>query len=369
MSGYLTLGDYAALLTSPPKRWLVMTTLLTAVAIVALVASSTIHHPLASEQTEPFTMSMAPHPSSSSSSSTSLPPPPKAGKQPPTTSPTRKPTAAPSSSHPTAAPISANKIQYNGGLVLTQPVVYVIWYGNWTSVASQDTVVSTERFLTSLNATPYNTVLSSYYQVNQTTQQRNYISNTVAFGGSTYSTVGLANNSLSKTSIHLVAADAIVSGELPFDPQGIYFVVTSPDVLVVGMCTSFCGWHSVLTVPGESRPTVVAFAALATACPSGCAPPQYFSQSVNGQLTDGLINVMSHELCESTTDPFGNGWELNGEEMADLCEWTDMSGSSVHTTADGHTYNLVLNDNSKFTVQGEWLNVDGNSGGYCALSA
>ena len=278
----------------------------------------------------------------------------------PTEAPSEAPTTASTTMAPT--PISTNKIRYNGGSVLTHPVAFVVWYGNWSSALGQATVSATERFLSSLRATPFNTILSSYYSVNQLTHQRNYISNTVVFGGSTH-TPAPTNNStaLSQTNIHQVAANAIVSGQLPYSSQGIYFVLTSPEVSVVGMCQSFCGWHSALTVPNKTQAATVAFAVLATNCPAGCAPPQYFAHAQNGQLTDGLVNIVSHELCESATDPFGDGWVLDGKEMADLCSWTEMSGSL--------TYNLVLNNDSKFTVQGEWLNVDGNGGGYCALSA
>ena len=367
-----TVQDYAGLFRPlRARRILVFTAGIVLLALCAVVVVSSVseQHPVPDRV---LFFTMAPYPAASQVLSVRLPPPlPKAGKQAPTLQPTRpkSPTPGPSSLRPTASPINVNRIQYRGGAVLTHPVVYVIWYGSWSAASGQATVAATERFLSSLNATRYNSILSSYYSLNQTTGVRTYISDTVVFGGSIYaSPPPLAeNNSLSKADIHQIATDAVVSGQFPYDPQAIYFVVTGPDVSVVGMCTSFCGWHSVLTVPGLET-AAVAFAALASACPVGCAPPQYFAYSVNGQLTDGLINVISHEMCESASDPFGDGWKSNTSkaEMADLCEWTYMY-NLLTDTAIGTTYNLDLSGH-KFTVQGEWLNVDGNGGGYCALS-
>jgi hypothetical protein len=39
-----------------------------------------------------------------------------------------------------------------------------------------------------------------------------------------------------------VVHTCIASG-LPKDPNGAYFVISSPDVAQGSFCTSYCGWH------------------------------------------------------------------------------------------------------------------------------
>jgi hypothetical protein len=47
-------------------------------------------------------------------------------------------------------------------------------------------------------------------------------------------------------------ASVLTSGALPPDSNGVYFVLTAPEVKLTGFCTSFCGFHgaSSVTVAG-----------------------------------------------------------------------------------------------------------------------
>ena len=43
--------------------------------------------------------------------------------------------------------------------------------------------------------------------------------------------------------------------------------------------------------------------------------------------SDGVVNIIAHELAETVTDPLANGWKLtNGEENADV---SSIAGASV----------------------------------------
>jgi len=37
-----------------------------------------------------------------------------------------------------------------------------------------------------------------------------------------------------------------ISGGLPADPNGVYLVITAPDVKIAGFCNSFCAYHTTL---------------------------------------------------------------------------------------------------------------------------
>ena len=69
-------------------------------------------------------------------------------------------------------------------------------------------------------------------------------------------------------------------------------------------CVDFCGYHE-----------AVSNTAYAVAPFPDCAP------CLGGMAAiDSLTSVLSHEICEAITDPFGNGWyAANGYEIGDLC--------------------------------------------------
>ena len=78
----------------------------------------------------------------------------------------------------------------------------------------------------------------------------------------------------------------------------------------------------------------------------------------NGAATDAVISVTAHEILETVTDPFGNGWfHLNtGGEIGDLCAWN-------FGTRAGDGSNVTMNGR-KYLIQREWSNVLNG----CALS-
>jgi hypothetical protein len=73
---------------------------------------------------------------------------------------------------------------------------------------------------------------------------------------------------------------------------------------------SFCGYHS-------STSTV-----LYAVIPFNAVPPHCQSDNPrpNHSDADPTLSTLAHELAETVTDPFGNGWfDPSGEEIADLC--------------------------------------------------
>jgi hypothetical protein len=73
--------------------------------------------------------------------------------------------------------------------------------------------------------------------------------NAVTFAGSyTYPT---SSTSRSDSGAGSVVSSSILSGHLPSDPNGVYFVLTSPEVNETsGFCTQYCGWHTHGTLNG-----------------------------------------------------------------------------------------------------------------------
>ncbi|EQD60598.1 hypothetical protein B1A_10073, partial [mine drainage metagenome] len=129
-----------------------------------------------------------------------------------------------------------------GPVMQSQRHIYLIWYGNWQGNSALTII---PQFVQSLNMSPYEWILSTY-QVNNRA-----IMPSITFGGQTFDDYSLGQD-LSDANIQTIVQDAINEGRLPLDNNGIYFVLTSPDVMESsngnlaqgGFCTAYCGWHS-----------------------------------------------------------------------------------------------------------------------------
>ena len=117
------------------------------------------------------------------------------------------------------------------------PTVYLIWYGNWNQINGSDTPAGQ----TIVNDFLYGLSGSPYYQTNAS-----YGTPTGSFAvGGTYTDTYSQGSTLSDQGVANVVANAINSGGLFKDNNGIYFVLTSSDVAETsGFCSRYCGWHT-----------------------------------------------------------------------------------------------------------------------------
>jgi hypothetical protein len=248
----------------------------------------------------------------------------------------------------------ANGITYHGGPLLGvlggNPVTaYYIWYGNWSGNSA---VTILTDLMQNIAPSPYYNINTTYYNASNA-----HVVNSVTFGGSTTDNYS-RGTSLSDSAIQSVVSDAIVSGRLPNNPSGVYFVLTSADVTAAsGFCTSYCGWHTYGTIAGSN--IKYSFVGNPDRCPSACE-----AQTVgpNGNAgADGMASIIVHELEEAVTDPNINAWyQGRYQENADKCAWTFGSTYS----ANGAQANMRLG-NRDYLIQQNWVNA---LGGYCAKS-
>ena len=246
---------------------------------------------------------------------------------------------------------SSNGINYHGGPVMLGTVnVYYIWYGDWSGDSA--TTILTD-FASSIGGSPYFNINTTYYDGSNT-----HISNSVSFSGSTIDNYSHGAR-LSDAAVQAIVSDAISSGKLPGNPNGVYFVLTSKDVAETsGFCTKYCAWHSYGTLTGTNMK--YAFVGNADRCPTACEAQ---TTSPNGNAgADAMASVIAHELEEMVTDPIGNAWyDSRGAENADKCAWTY---GTVSAASNGSFYNMALGAR-QYLIQRNWVNANG---GFCALS-
>ncbi|HKB66481.1 MAG TPA: hypothetical protein VKC61_11540 [Pyrinomonadaceae bacterium] len=255
-------------------------------------------------------------------------------------------------------------ITYHGGPLINTPTVYVIWYGNWNQGNGSDTPAGQQivrDFINSIGGSPYFNINSSY-----STNGFN-ITGGVNNGGETSDAYSRGTR-LKDADILTIVNAKIAASQLPYNANGVYFVLTSSDVNEQsGFCRLYCGWHTAGNASaGHVR---YSFVGNANRCLSGCAAQTTSPNSNPG--VDGMISVVAHELEETVTDPDPrSGWaDSGGAENADKCAWT--FGHAQYQVANGSWANMTLGSRN-FLIQRNLyhsLNGPNGIGDYCMVNS
>jgi hypothetical protein len=249
---------------------------------------------------------------------------------------------------------TGNGILYHGGPVMPGNVnVYFIWYGNWTNGSRASDRPGTVSLLNSLFASSGGIGGSGYEKINSTYGDTTHnVSGNVALKSSTIDNYSQGTR-LRDSGVQQVVTNAISSGRLPKDTNGLYFVLTSSDVSETsGFCTKYCGWHTRGTI--LSSDIKFSFVGNPDRCPAAC---EMETVSPNGNSgADGMASIMAHETEETISDPDLNAWyDASGAENADKCAW--KFGPTVGTLGNG-AYNETFGSHN-WLIQMNWENARG----------
>jgi hypothetical protein len=258
--------------------------------------------------------------------------------------------------------VATPNMTYHGGPLIATPVAYLIWYGNWNQTNGADTPAAqavVRDFVRSVGGSPY-------YQLNTTASAGGFtITGNVTYGGETTDT-GSQGTQLTDARVLTIVTSAISSGRLPFNSNGVYFVLTSSNVSESsGFCTQYCGWHTAAnTAVGHVR---YSFVGNAARCLNACAAQTTSPNGIAG--ADAMVSIVAHELEETGTDPDLNAWfDANGAENADKCAWTfghfqfqapnGSFANMTRTSPSGTTRNYLVQRNIKVTPSGNLCMMD-----------
>ncbi|CAI5511607.1 unnamed protein product [Closterium sp. Naga37s-1] len=196
--------------------------------------------------------------------------------------------------------------------VLHRPIrVFVMWYGVFSD-AQKQTVRS---FVASLSPNADSAVtVPLWWNVNRQyhDQAGRRVTETVTWGGETddagYSrgaTLHDADVTALNADVTALNADAITSGRLPYDADGVYFVLSDASVAQAGsdnpqadrFCVAFCGWHFFGSAPGFGT-FISAWTGMADLQVRG-APHRASLTPTGDPGMDGLVSVFAHECPAS----------------------------------------------------------------------
>ncbi|HEY8641242.1 MAG TPA: hypothetical protein VIO84_00600, partial [Candidatus Dormibacteraeota bacterium] len=259
-------------------------------------------------------------------------------------------------SHPHAAAAaapagSALQLQSNGGPVLSNPSVYLSFWGAPNPAAES----YLESFFRAVGGSGWAAVATQY------------CSNAPVGATSCPAGSAFAGNPAGQWKGSWVDGTAIPAAPVDADiesaalravahfglhPGAMYFVMTPSGHSEAGFGTSWCAWHG-STSSGSSQ---VSYTYLPYQPDAGASCGVNAVNPTDGfghGIFDGLSIVGGHEYLESVTDPFPNsGWiDANGDENGDKCQW----GSGIGNYTFGSTV---------FAVQPTWSNASAS----CAMS-
>ncbi|XP_031493582.1 protein EXORDIUM-like 3 [Nymphaea colorata] len=268
-------------------------------------------------------------------------------------------------------------LQYHMGPVLTSNItIHTIWYGSWQP--SQKRII--KGFLRSISSRDAQSPsVSEWWSTVQlyTDQTGSNISSNVLLGSEKNDRYS-HGKSLTRLSIQSVIKGAITASTrpLPIDSRnGLYLVLTSPDVHMQDFCGQVCGFHyfTFPSIVGTTLPYAWVGNSAAQ-CPGVCAYPFAVPSYIpglkplnppNGDAgVDGMISVIAHEIAELSTNPLVNAWYAGQDpsfptEIADLCEGIYGTGGGGSYTGQlsvdktGATYNMN-GGRRRFLVQWVW---------------
>lgn len=238
-------------------------------------------------------------------------------------------------------------VYHQGGTVILEPHVYVIWYGNWDkkSCSAEDQGNSTASILMNLTkhigGSAWNAINATYYQVVKGKKQ--FISSDIEYSGCVVDSgsVGLSLNGLNEPIIGDVVDAQLQSGALNTDASGVYLVITATNVQVTGFQTAFCGYHDYYVLPTmEIKYAFIGDPSLNMA-PGGCVSQPTVSPNKN-PAADAMASVLAHELIEPISDPLFDAWfDKAGWENADKCAYRY---GTVTQAEDGSFSNMNIGD-------------------------
>lgn len=263
-------------------------------------------------------------------------------------------------------------VVYAGGPVLvgTPNVnVYLIYYGNWPANYGQNII---ENFVKSLSSTSkkqggtgqssvknWFATAANYYMTKSDSGDELYVGSRVKLAGTAYDRFSMGNGPLSPSDLTKIIKYQVGAGKaLPYDPLGIYFVLTSNIVEVDGFCSDYCGFHSYMKA--AEGPLYWGFVGDHGGCPDGCMF-EGASPNMNTAMDAGVA-TLGAELVDAVTNPdLSTGWMLkDGSEISDNCLGNfgnETTGEvKFERNKDGfkYRYNMVGNHGMRFLIPQLW---------------
>lgn len=245
----------------------------------------------------------------------------------------------------TVAPQFFTDIPYQGGMVLPNPKMYLIFWGYKTYGDRHHLQRLLEAYTKNMGGSSHSNIETQYYEESGTV--KTYIANPAnQYGGSWND-----ESTVPKTPTDAEVAAEALHGVTHFgyDPSGLYVVMTPQGRSEVGFGTRFCSYHSYT----EQKRNLVPYANLPyiTDAGSECFANAIKPPSDESGADESMTIYAGHEYGEAITDPksFTAWWGEVGE-IADPCQGQGFKNDAFGTKS--YTMQPMVSDATFSCVQG-----------------
>ena len=256
------------------------------------------------------------------------------------------------------------RVLYHDGPVMHGQVnAYLIWYGTWSlNKPGNDSYTQqiVRDFITGIGGSSYFTINNGYSDSNGLAP-----SGALIYSGETSNSFWYGSD-LNPLAMQGVVTDAVTTGSLPADPNGIYLILASSDMAstTTGLCAPNAPpYHGSFTWNGVTLK--YGFVGNPLRCPSVGAPQLAWpGPTPNDDFAgDGIVNRMAWVLSTIVTNPTGAGWfDRYGFENSTKCQ--GLFGPTFQSP-NGSSANVFLGSRV-YLLQQNWVNA---RKAYCALSS
>lgn len=261
-------------------------------------------------------------------------------------------------------PKTDRSIQYHDGPVLQgNSNIYLIFYGSWTTEPSE-TKLKLMEFILDLGSSQYFKINKIYSDsLGNTPSGILFYGLEVVKGSDSYGT------ELTEEDLQGIVSETLLAEQLPFDSQGIYLVLGTPDIGSdeTGFCSSrAAAHHNFFQLYGGT--IKYAFIGNPSRCPA-VAAPQFVAPdgsilpTPNGNfVVDAMASSIASSLNAIVSNPLFTGWyDGTGAENSTKC-----AGNFGQTfrTPNGARANVRLQQRD-YLIQQNWIN---SRIGYCATA-
>ena len=219
------------------------------------------------------------------------------------------------------------QLVYSGGPVLTNPQMYLIFWG-WGTSDPNGVKPLILQYAQSIGGSAYNNIYTQYYGPS------GHITNPSAqYAGAYYDNT----NAVPKhpTDAQIAAEAKYVVGKVGYNANWSYVVLTPHGKSTRGFATQWCAYHSSTVYNNQ----IVSYTDLPYMPDGGssCGANIISPPSDESGADEGETIVEGHEYGESVTDPNPpSGWYNNSKgEIGDICAWTNIAndpyGSNSYT--------------------------------------
>jgi hypothetical protein len=243
------------------------------------------------------------------------------------------------------APAGTEYVPYQGGVVLTAPKIYLIFWG-YKKYGDPDKLQPLlETYTKNMGGSSHNNIETQYYEKSGGSDV--YITNPANQYGGSWS---------DKSTIPKSPSDAQIAAEslrgvahFGYDPEGVYVVATAHKHSEDGFGSHWCSYHSNTYYDKK----LVPYANLPYMPDAGksCGADIITPPSDENGLDEGMTILAGHEYGESITDPDPfTAWYGVPGEIADPCAWHNIANDTFGSLS--FTAQPMVSDATASCVQG-----------------